>query len=47
LVGRRRDGNKSYYRITDESVLGICEQVCGAAARQLAELHVHLEPLTR
>jgi DNA-binding transcriptional ArsR family regulator len=47
LIGRRRDGNKSYYRITDESVLGICEQVCGAAARQLAELHVHLEPLAR
>lgn len=47
LVGRRREGNKTYYRITDESVLAICEQVCGAAARQLAELHVHLEQLAR
>ena len=47
LVGRRRDGNRVYYRITDESVLAICEQVCGAAARQLAELQVHLGQVAR
>ena len=47
LVGRRREGNKVYYRITDESVLTICEQVCGAAARQLADLQVHLEQVVR
>ena len=47
LVGRRRDGNKTYYRITDESVLAICEQVCGAAARQLAGLQQILEGVER
>ena len=47
LVGRRRDGNKTYYRITDESVLAICEQVCGSAARQLAGLQQILEGVER
>jgi ArsR family transcriptional regulator len=43
LVGRRREGSRVHYRITDESVLALCEQVCGSAARQLAELQAHLE----
>lgn len=39
IVGRRKDGNRVYYRITDESVLAICEVVCGTVQRQLTELH--------
>ena len=30
IVGRRKDGNHVYYRIVDEGVLGLCEQVCGS-----------------
>jgi DNA-binding transcriptional ArsR family regulator len=38
IVGRRQQGNFAYYRIVDESVLGLCEQVCGSMQRQLEEL---------
>jgi len=38
IVGRRKDGIRVYYRIVDEGVLGLCEQVCGSVQRQLATL---------
>ena len=38
MLGRRKDGNHVYYRIVDEGVLGLCEQVCGALQTQLAAL---------
>ena len=38
IVGRRKDGNRVYHRIVDDSVLAICEEVCGGVQRQLAEL---------
>ena len=34
---RRKDGNHVYYRIVDEGVLGLCEQVCGSLQAQLAD----------
>ena len=34
VVGRRRDGNHVYYRIVDDGVLGLCEQVCGSLGQQ-------------
>jgi DNA-binding transcriptional ArsR family regulator len=37
-VGRRREGNRAIYFIADESVLEICENVCGAVERRVAEL---------
>jgi DNA-binding transcriptional ArsR family regulator len=40
IVARRRDGNRVYYRIVDEGVLGLCEQVCGSMQAQLAALTV-------
>ena len=43
LVGRRKEGNHVYFRIVDESVLTICEEVCGSLQQQLAELHQILE----
>jgi DNA-binding transcriptional ArsR family regulator len=43
IVGRRREGNRVYYRIVDESVLALCEHVCGAVQRQLAELSALVE----
>ena len=38
ILGRRKDGNHVYYRIVDEGVFGLCEQVCGSMRRQLATL---------
>jgi len=38
IVGRRQQGNFAYFRIVDEGVLGLCEQVCGNMQRQLEEL---------
>ncbi len=43
IVGRRRDGNRAIYWIADESVLDICEHVCGAVERRVAELQGALE----
>ena len=38
IVGRRKSGNHALYRIADESVFDLCEQVCGSIARQVADL---------
>jgi DNA-binding transcriptional ArsR family regulator len=43
MLGRRKDGNRVYYRITDESVFALCEQVCGAAQQQLRALQELVE----
>jgi DNA-binding transcriptional ArsR family regulator len=44
MVTREREGNAVRSRIADESVFGLCEQVCGGLARQLSELRSILEP---
>jgi len=38
LVSRSKEGNFSRYEIADETVFGLCEQVCGGLRRQLDEL---------
>lgn len=38
ILGRRKDGNRALYTIVDESVLAVCESVCGGLRRQLDEL---------
>ena len=38
ILGRRKDGNNVHYRIVDEGVLGLCEQVCGSLRLQLQAL---------
>jgi DNA-binding transcriptional ArsR family regulator len=38
VLERRKDGNHVYYGIVDESVLGLCEQVCGSLHAQLSSL---------
>jgi DNA-binding transcriptional ArsR family regulator len=38
IVARRKEGTASYYRIADEAVFELCEQVCGAIERHLTEL---------
>jgi DNA-binding transcriptional ArsR family regulator len=43
ILGRRKEGNHVYYRIVDESVFALCEQVCGAAQQQLRALQQLVE----
>jgi DNA-binding transcriptional ArsR family regulator len=38
MLSRRKDGNHVYYRIADEGVFALCEQVCGSVQAQLATL---------
>jgi DNA-binding transcriptional ArsR family regulator len=38
ILGRRKQGTHTLYAIADESVLGLCEQVCGGLQRQFADL---------
>jgi DNA-binding transcriptional ArsR family regulator len=38
ILARRKDGNHVYYRIVDEGVLGLCQQVCGSLQQQLQTL---------
>lgn len=38
ILARRKDGNHVYYRIADEGVFALCEQVCGSVQSQLAAL---------
>ncbi|HEY6960944.1 MAG TPA: metalloregulator ArsR/SmtB family transcription factor [Gaiellaceae bacterium] len=38
MLARRKDGNHVYYRIADEGVFALCEQVCGAVQSQLSTL---------
>jgi DNA-binding transcriptional ArsR family regulator len=43
IVGKRKDGNRTYYRIVDRGVFSLCDQVCGSLRRQLTELDALLE----
>jgi DNA-binding transcriptional ArsR family regulator len=38
MLARRKDGNHVYYRIADEGVLAVCEQICGSLRSQLSTL---------
>lgn len=38
IVSRRKDGTSSLYRVADEGVYALCEQVCGGIQSQLNEL---------
>lgn len=35
IVGRRKDKTRVLYRIADQTVFDLCEQVCGGIERQL------------
>jgi DNA-binding transcriptional ArsR family regulator len=39
IVARRKDGTRVYYRIADEGVFKLCEDVCGSIQEQLASLN--------
>jgi DNA-binding transcriptional ArsR family regulator len=38
VLKRRRDGNRVLYAIGDESVIALCEAVCGGLERRYGEL---------
>ena len=44
ILGRRKEGTRVYYRIVDDAVLGLCEQVCGSLQTQLAAFAKLVEP---
>ena len=43
ILGRRKAGTHVYYRIVDESVFALCEQVCGSVQEQLRALNELVE----
>ena len=38
ILGRRKHGTSTLYAIADDSVLALCEQVCGGLQRQFTDL---------
>jgi DNA-binding transcriptional ArsR family regulator len=38
VLARRKEGTHVYYRIADEGVFALCEQVCGSLQEQLRAL---------
>ena len=43
ILGRRKAGNHVYYRVVDEGVFALCEQVCGSLQQQLRALNELVE----
>ena len=39
MLARRKDGTSVYYRVADDAVFALCEQVCGALQTQVATLN--------
>ena len=44
ILGRRKDGTHVHYRIVDEGVLTLCEDVCGSLQEQLRTLSALVDP---
>ena len=38
MVARRKEGTRVYYRIADDGVFALCEQICGSLQSQLSTL---------
>ena len=47
IVGRRKQGNHVYYRVVDEGVFALCEEVCGSVQQQLRTLSELVEGASR
>ncbi len=39
MLARRKDGVHAYYRIADDGVFALCDQVCGSLQTQVATLN--------
>ena len=44
MLARRKNGTHVYYRIADDGVFALCEQVCGSLQSQLAALTALVNP---
>jgi DNA-binding transcriptional ArsR family regulator len=42
ILARRKDGGSTRYRVVDDSIWQLCEDVCGSVERQLESLHAVL-----
>ena len=47
IVGRRKQGNFSWYSIADQGVFALCEDVCGSLEAQLDSLRELVEGVRR
>jgi DNA-binding transcriptional ArsR family regulator len=47
ILGRRKEGTSVYYRIVDQGVFALCEQVCGSLQAQLRTLNAVVEGASR
>jgi DNA-binding transcriptional ArsR family regulator len=47
ILSRRKQGTHVYYRIADEGVFALCEQVCGSVQQQLLALNELVEGVNR
>jgi DNA-binding transcriptional ArsR family regulator len=47
ILGRRKEGNRVYYRVVDEGVFALCEAVCGSVEQQLRSLSELVAGTTR
>ena len=47
ILGRRKEGTYVYYRIIDEGVFALCDQVCGSVQQQLRALNALVEGANR
>jgi DNA-binding transcriptional ArsR family regulator len=47
VVGRRKAGTHVYYRIADDGVFALCEQVCGSLEQQLSALNELVSGVSR
>jgi DNA-binding transcriptional ArsR family regulator len=44
VLARRKEGTSVYYRLADEDVLALCEQVCGSVEQHLLDLAALVAP---
>jgi DNA-binding transcriptional ArsR family regulator len=47
MLGRSKEGTHVYYRIADEGVFALCDQVCGSVQQQVLALNVLVEGVSR
>jgi ArsR family transcriptional regulator len=47
IVGRRKEGLNTFYRVTDESIFALCETVCSSLGERFAAHHDSIKRFTR
>ncbi len=47
ILARRKEANFVYYRIADEGVFALCDQICGSVQQQLRALNLLVEGVGR